>query len=926
MPEYLWDIGFAVSLIFAVSVAVLIARRIFKAGVEHFSGRILIISSIINSFLCGFLFLLQGGTELYRISISPSFHLGQLVVPCVFLIVPCKIIWNYFLIQKKLIARYNLIPHNSDGCKSTLTSLSKTMGISMPTAMSSELVFLPFVFGLRSNRAILAVPKNWQNIDNKQQRILLFHELGHILNHDVGFFAWSNACIHDVKFLLIVLPALVIYCGLLGFTSLISSITAYLACLVILLIMLRYVGRKREILADMTAAMLIESGRVCDVISQHQPFPSNQKTRTGRQTKPTLSDKIRRWLTDKALFSSRKKLWDLLLRVFSFFYLQHPTMSERVKAISSQNTDTQQSNSSLNDSFWAGITLGLFGVVIGLTGYWFGIFMQTPQENMGIVRLPYKLYGLMSPLGFGFLPLFLALPVWSSSQPPILNKQFLLSLAARYGLAFAGACLIAPIILTAGAANLYIQILFVTCLIWCVSVVFFGFLINVSVIFLWITIRHSQSSKMLEAKKALGKFSSFIIAMIVLLSIAGWLLSQDRVFDAANMSCSIVIGTALTLKCIYSRFSETDQYIISRICFRICRFEGRLFKKHLWFMGSFFITVLLLLFTFLVFGLSHLTLNERLQNTSPVICIPVTIVICCAVLVFVEFGVPKRITETRRQKIHKLFHCSQLLGKPFRCENSQKLDKVIESYDLGMTSTRVHTLDLTINDVFELVSFLPEDPTQSKALDHVSKWVLRCQTETGFGLWPGSSPRLCSTYQAISILRDVNLLNQCNIDPHTSWIKTLQQSDGSFKGPYSKRDPWQDTFHATRSLNMLGASLEDCQAQLCQAWCSHALIEKGLKENRPDIIYYCFGALTVLGKVDDDLSELISDWLSAKIEALLLTNVSLDYESVHFTLMTYSLFGKAVDISEDSLDLLAERVQTALNAELADIRIYAHND
>jgi hypothetical protein len=169
--------------------------------------------------------------------------------------------------------------------------------------------------------------------------------------------------------------------------------------------------------------------------------------------------------------------------------------------------------------------------------------------------------------------------------------------------------------------------------------------------------------------------------------------------------------------------------------------------------------------------------------------------------------------------------------------------------------------------------------------------------------------------------QDVGLLDKCNADQHISWIKTLQQPDGSFKGPWSERDPWQDTFYAVKSLNMLGGTLDSDNTQLCQNWCQRILIQEGIEKSRPDIIYFCFAAVTALGKVDEDISKLVSDWLSFKIEELLLTNISLDYENVHFTIMAYSLFDGHLNISSESISLLTDRIQMALNAELANIRI-----
>jgi len=132
------------------------------------------------------------------------------------------------------------------------------------------LVALPFVFGRRSSKAFLAIPNNWECRNNGHQHIQLLHEFAHIRNHDIGFLAWSNAFLRDLRLLFMLLPALIIYCYSFGHSYTIPSISFYLACSFILFVMLRYVVRKREMLADMTAALLIRSGEVGDVISQQQ--------------------------------------------------------------------------------------------------------------------------------------------------------------------------------------------------------------------------------------------------------------------------------------------------------------------------------------------------------------------------------------------------------------------------------------------------------------------------------------------------------------------------------------------------------------------------------------------------------------------------------------------------------------------------------
>ena len=920
MPEYVWNIGFAISLVFTTSVCILIARRVFRSGVEHFSSRILVISGIINTCLCGLLFLSQGIYEVIRISTSDSIQLSQLLIPLVFIAVPIRILWNYFSIQRKPVAQYDLKPCTDDEVNARVAALCKTMGINPPTILYSDFVKSPFIFGSRSNKAILAIPGQWLNRNSQHQHIQLLHELSHIRNHDVGFLAWSSASLRDLRFSLILLPALTVYSFVLGCSHMIPSILLYLVCSLILFAMLRYVIRKRESLADLTAAMLVESGKVKDVIDSQKAFVVASEMCSRRQAKPKFADKIQRWLSDKAMFSKKQKLWKALLEVFNFFILLHPKTSSRVNEINSQNTIAQQF-SSLGESFWAGVAIGLLSVIIGLGGYWFAVFIQKPAEDIGVVRLSFDLYGMLIMIPPGFLAIFLALPVWSSLKRPALDRHLFLSLLVRYAMALAGACLACPLILIAGAVNQDVLLLLVICVLWNVFITVFSYGINTILIPLWVTIRYFQSGHMAELRKTVLAFGLFIIAITSLISVGMILISNDMIFHGNNVIFSAIAGGAfVSLTGRGSRSSETEQCIILGAPFLTFHLEGKWFKISAYVIYSLYTTVLLSIYASLVYLVTDFVFG-KIPILDSTLGIFITIAACCAVMVMLERNDLKRVSERKGSKINILYRCLKFLSTPMNTNNLERINGVINSYDLKMKSSRTRKPNLTMHDAYEIITIIQDDTSQSKTLDHISKWVLKCQTEAGFGLWPTSSPRLYSTYQAISILRDVDLLDKCKADLHISWIKTLQQSDGSFKGPWSKRDPWQDTFYAAESLSILGTSLEPDKANLCKNWCSSILIDQGLNSDRPDIIYYCFAALTALGTVDEGISKLVPDWLSSKIEELLLTNVSLDYENVHFAVMVCQILNTPDKICPEPLNLLKERINTALAAELASVHL-----
>jgi len=925
MPDSLLNIGLAVSLGIAVLFSVHIGRSVSRAGVEHFSGRILIFFGIINTVLCGLLLIFQGTYELFRAASSGPLNLGQLLIPLVLFAAAGRIVWNHFRVKGKTVSRFALTPHQDKTLIAEVGKLSIAMGILPPEIMSSDKVVLPFVFGRRSKKAILAVPANGQLIRDDRQKILLLHELAHVHNRDVGFLAWANACIRDMRWLIILFPAMAVYCFALGYRSMAPSILLYLACAIILFVLLRYVIRRREFLADMTAALLGDSGDVTDTILRHETNPIRPAQNSEHHGKASVVDKIQRWLSDKAMFAKRRKMWGFLLRRFDFFYSLHPPRQERAETVLSARKANDQLPL-LGDSFWAGVAIGLLGVTIALGGYWFAVvfqnFLIVPNDH-GAVWLPYQIYGMLAMAVAAFLVVFLVLPTWSSLKLQAPGGRFLLSFSFRYGLALLGAWLVCPLILTAGAESEDVLLLLVLCAIWCVCITVFSFAVNIVIVFLWMVTRYIHGSRVVELRRAVWAFSLFIVVFLGLVSFGAIILTNGMVFRGVNIIVSMMIGAVLALMAFKeTRLSIADAYLIFRTPLSIHRFEGKLFKRTQWTICSIYYTAAMLLFASLLYLSVDIVFAHIFRNIGVVVGTLVTCVVLCSILALFGRREARVVLDSQRIKIVSLVRSFRKLPTATDCLDCRKIEKVVASYDICNESKKNRVWNLTVCDVDELVVLLQESNAKSEVLDRVLSWLLECQCPGGgFGVWPGSSPRLSATYEAISILKNHDSLAECNADTHASWIKTLQQPDGFFRGPWSNGPLWKNTFHAVKSLDMLGVTLHSEQARRCRKWCDTILSQKGFARNNSEVIYHCLGTLEALGPIDEDIRNIAAGWTSTKIEQLLLTNIALNYEQVYLVLMTYALIGESANISSNSLDLLAQRVKAALDTELACIRI-----
>lgn len=914
MSDHIWYIGFAVSLVFTVYFGILTARKVFRTGVEYFSSRILILSGIVNICLCGLLFLSQGSYQIFDIITSGTIDPAQILIPAIFMALPVRILWNYFWLPTKPIRLYGLKQCDYEGINKDINILCRVMDIASPAVLFSENIKSPFVFGHRSSRAAVAVPQSWLNRKSGSDYIQLLHELSHIRNRDVGFLAFSNAVLRDLKLLLVCFPAVIIYSLIFDQGNIFQSIVLYLACCLILFTMLRFIVRKRESLADSTAAMMIESDKVKEVIESGGNMP--EFNNTAPDIKPKLAENIQRWLSDKALFARRQKLWQSVLNFYNYFYVSHPGRSQRSKNISS----TADQKLSAADSFWAGIAIGLMGVIIAAGCLWYSLVFNHYSDEIDHLKLSFFTLGMAAPVAIGYLAIFVALPVWSSVRSTDLGNRFILSLFTRYVVVLAGSVIICTLAFTSGASPKLKLTLALVCLAWCGFMIAFGLGVNIIIISLWVTMRYLQSSHADELKKGLQAFGLFAAAALGLVIFGCVLVDKEMIFAGSNIIFSTVIAGAMVSIAIRgSIFSTNDLYIIFCIFSRIYKHEGKLSRAFIYAAHSVHITALLFIFTSIIYLIIDFTVKYFTPNPDSLWIFFTFLITSVFAMLALERNGLKRVSENKRLKTSMLYHCLQLLGSRFEIDNNEKIARVIDSYDLRINNSVSRPINLTIQNANEVYTIISESPVYNKTIDNILNWVLQCQDKQGFGIWPGSSPRLYSTYLAVSMLNDADMLDKCKNIAHISWINSLYQPHGTFKSPYSNRKPWQDTFYATQSIKLLGGRLDNEKALICRKWCENTL-KQGIKQDRLDLIYYCFAALKALEEVEEGILALVSDKISSKFQQLLLTNVSLDYENVHLAIMIYRMLEGNIKIPHQTLDIITDRVQTALKAELDNIK------
>lgn len=903
-----------------IIIWICVGRGLRKSGTDHYRSRVLLLAAIINTVLCSILVCLQGIVGLFKVVEANHFSPVHMVLVLFMFVWPVKSAWNFFTISRRLQRRFRLKRHRNERLKAQIASLAKIMNITPPAVLSSSLVKVPFVFGQSSSNPFLAVPDNWQDTKEPGRQVMLSHELAHIRNRDVGFLSWASAFLRDLWWFLLCIPVLTIVCALSSSGFWIQMMILYSVCLINLWLLFRIVIKIRELLADSTVTMLMNSGDINCAIANQSILPKDGLWTgifQGKRQRPT--DSIRAWLWDKALFGKRQFIWRVLLNIFGFSFSAHPSVSQRLRRLTGPDIARNKFPAKSTESLWAGISIGLMGVVIALGGFWSAKSLLGLQDDMEIVRWPYDLFFVGGPMAVGFVALLFVLPAWSSLTTITPSRKQMTSLLGRYAKGLIGACLTSPLVLVGGWAHIEIKMLLVLTVSWSVLALFFGLGANIVLMVLWTTIKYSPRNAMVDiiwAMYALGLGLIVVIGGVV----AGFIIFLNgKILVGAGIVLGTLIGLLIfSLLFKDSSISGTDQYAIFVSGPLEYRLEGGDFRLLAPLTGSVGIVLVCCVPMIIVSRITYLLGNKIMPNPDNFVVLIALGIIGCGILLFLHRQWSKRLNTSKCHQIYTIHDSLKFLGKT-SLPVEEKTSKVFateagseRSYQKGMTTQLLFELSNLTSDKIHAV------PNRSK---QAGEWISACETLAGFGLWPDSTARLCSTYHSLCILQKAGLLETCKVHRHILWLKGLQQQNGTFKGPYSKRSAWEDTFFAVASLKMLGSTLGPAQKEACLSWAKKTLIYEGVEKSRLDAVYYCLAIIDALGAPEVKITEFAGNWLSSKIQELLLTNISHNSENVRFALKARHILDKQGKFSSDTeqIGLLADRIKAALEAELAGL-------
>lgn len=913
-----------VSIVIATLMGLHIGRGIHKAGVERYGGRILIFSTVINTGIVALMLLLLGAAGLRGALTQSGFHVVDGAVALFLLILPIRALWNYATAPGRIARQSGIKSLGTEEHRTELSAVAEMMGIRTPRMLSSPRHRTPFVFGRSSRAARILIPEMWSAVEANSRQVMLCHELAHIRNGDVGFMTWSSAFLRDLKWLLLLSPAVVLLSLFSRQEYLPQAAALYVACVLILWFLTNTVVRGRELLADSTAALLIDSGRMGRTFDEMLLAPSTYPDRCDADS-PTMILRIRNGLMDKAMFSKRAKLWKAIARLAELAIPTHPSVFARLAAIRTRHSaDDEDSSVKGQEAFWAGLTLGLLGVLVALGGFWTGKYLLGWEDDEQIVLLSYDCWGSIAPLVAPSIAFFFVLPAWSSLRVNLPTRRHLLSLAKRYLYGLLGASCVSALILLGGWSYVEIKMLLILQAFWICAMLAFGLCVEIVMRSLWLELRCKQRDGILDLVWA------FYVCGLGILSIAAYLLLGLILLRngaiAAGMSTLLGLLFGLVSYVLIAKrscISRSEQYIVLAPAPLSLRLEGRAFRRWAPFAAWLHILLFALTpaaavsFVLCAWGSWGTGYPANLMATA------VLIASGCLSLVVLDRRWPKRIRENSRRKIGVLLCCQVHL----RAIRSPRVEDLLNRLIRGACD-RLHTGEgdktVTTTEVSELTRFaLSHQPRACELWDRAREWAVACEVAEGFGPWPGSGPRLSSTHQCLKILQKTGGVQLTDPGRHVRWILGLRTAQGSFRGPWSYRSRWEDTFFAVASLDMLSSNLDGEARAMCLDYARQTLVREGIEKGQMDAFHYCLETADTLHGLDDEMADSAGRWLSLEFDRLLLTHVAHNAGNIYHAVCAYHILEqRGISLFHpERMDLLAARIAAALEAELAALRI-----
>jgi Zn-dependent protease with chaperone function len=916
----------AVSSIFlGIALWIHVAKSVRRSAIEPYRSRLLLQVAIGNAAISSILVFIYTGFVIWNAYVHRNGpFLAQLPLALAGCALPFRACWNYATSTQRLVRRFSLTKCRDLNLAEDVRRLASLVDVPPPTIFDSPVLFAPLIAGRKTASAILAIPQYIRMLPEDEREAILLHELAHIRNKDVGFLTWAYAFSRDAWWCLLLVPttALVILLARYPISqSDLVAVALYVLCVLQLWVLSAIVTRDRESLADKTAYLLTKDRNVIEAAARVSIVAitavASSKKRIWRFSQKM--EGLKAWLADKALFGTQRRPWRAALRVLSALHDSHPSLVERAPLEHVMGSEVIP-QLSWAETLWMGIVLAATGMVVSLGAFALTAYILHSHSAEESFILCYGLLLWLSPLAATVIALTLVLPAWSSLGVTFPTVRYVKGFVFRSLGGFLVALMIVILVIAICWRSPEICVVAALVGVWCMVIYFGAVVYGTLMASFWNTLRYWQRRTVIDFRALMRLSAGWLTIFVGSAAASVGLLWPEYYAAAAILMGGALCGVVLSYYCLGGgSVSGNDHYLVLRFFSRHCLFEG----PRVWPTGFIAYSVALASMTCLPMAVAGTVLwafdlKHRLGG-DPLFWVAglLTFTVFCFVL------------SNRRSSIHlqsatmaRLWALTSALKVADELGNEPAQAPMPPLNRLGtflvngcQGAANPWNLEMTFHAVNSATDSL-ETPGVKQA---VLAWVHACENQTGFGLWPATNSRLSATYYALQVLKtsETPLKNAIG---HTEWIKELQQGDGSFRGTWSSRPNFEDTFFAVRSLEMLGYRLEASEGERCASWTRRVPLAEGVKNGRADAVYHGLEILKSLHHLTPEDRSLAGEVAQRQVKNLALANPVQAAEIMMYTLHTFCLSNSATVYEKDThqlIEKLGERVKDALEAECA---------
>ena len=186
--------GTALLFILLIAVVPILCRVVGTAVpslIEKFSTHALIVSAI-------FLFIAVNSSIFFIACIFIYSNLStatldstKLVPLVILLLLPLRVCGKILTANTRIRKELSLQPVQDSSLLQQVKNLCAGCGLKRITIYSSGNIDAPLVFGITSKSTNLVIPEKWTFPIEEKQTIIIYHEIAHVLNKDMGFMTWA---------------------------------------------------------------------------------------------------------------------------------------------------------------------------------------------------------------------------------------------------------------------------------------------------------------------------------------------------------------------------------------------------------------------------------------------------------------------------------------------------------------------------------------------------------------------------------------------------------------------------------------------------------------------------------------------------------------------------------------------------------------